>query len=188
MPDLYQILTKCVLNQRKEGGRGGAEKEEFKNFFFWWLARNSDGNPLVLLSSLQSLISTSLTVDRNYFSWSTCLANSVCLSKQCDWFTGIIIKIGGKREPTVLAPSWTLTSHSLLHPRCQTRRARTSLPPRWTLITVCAMLWDPQMKALVKAKSVITLRTVIGSHLALETDQAGVLNHETKVGQILHLL
>lgn len=50
------------------------------------------------------------------------------------------------------------------------------------------MLWDLQMKAVVKAKSVITLQMVIGSHLALETDQVGMLNHATKVGQILHLL
>lgn len=44
------------------------------------------------------------------------------------------------------------------------------------------------MKAVIKAESVITLQMVTGSHLALETDQAGMLNHETKVGQILHLL
>lgn len=44
------------------------------------------------------------------------------------------------------------------------------------------------MKAVVKAKSVITSQMVIGSHLALEADQVGLLNHETKVGHILHLL
>lgn len=44
------------------------------------------------------------------------------------------------------------------------------------------------MKAVVKAKSVITLQVVIGFHLVLETDQARMLKHETKVGQILHLL
>lgn len=50
------------------------------------------------------------------------------------------------------------------------------------------MLWDPQMKAAVKAESIITLQMVIGFHLVLETDQGGMLKHETKVGQILHLL
>lgn len=44
------------------------------------------------------------------------------------------------------------------------------------------------MKAVVKAKSVITLQMVIGFHFVLETDQAGMLKHESKVGQILHLL
>lgn len=50
------------------------------------------------------------------------------------------------------------------------------------------MLSYPQIKAFIKAKSVITWGMVIGSHLALETDQAGMLNRETKIGQILHLL
>lgn len=44
------------------------------------------------------------------------------------------------------------------------------------------------MKALIKGKNVATLQMVTGSHLALETDQAGMLNLETKVGHILHLL
>lgn len=44
------------------------------------------------------------------------------------------------------------------------------------------------MKAAIKVKSIITLQMVIGFHLVLETDQAGMLKHETKVGQILHLL
>lgn len=46
------------------------------------------------------------------------------------------------------------------------------------------------MKAVIKGKKkgVITSRMVIDPHLALETDQAGTLNHETQTGQILHLL
>lgn len=45
------------------------------------------------------------------------------------------------------------------------------------------------MKAAIKVKSIIiTLQMVIDFHLVLETDQAGMLKHETKVGQILHLL
>lgn len=48
------------------------------------------------------------------------------------------------------------------------------------------------MKAVIKKKQrqkqCITSRMVIDSELALETDQAGTLNHETPAGQILHLL
>lgn len=44
------------------------------------------------------------------------------------------------------------------------------------------------MKAVIKEKSVNTLGMVIGSHLALETNQAGLLDPETKGSQILQLL
>ena len=112
-------------------------------------------------------------------------------NKQRDLFIVIIEKnkkTGGKREPGMPVSAWTLTSQPLPHLPCQRSEANASSPPKWTLITVYPGLWDPQMKALIKGKSVTTLRMAIGSHLALETDQVETLNHGIKVGQISHLL
>lgn len=164
--------------------------ESSASSFYDGYSRKSDGwkSPSVLWSSTQSFISTSLTLVRSSVSLNVHMF-TLCLNKQCDWCPGISDNTGGKREPTIPVSAWTLTRHPLPYPPRHVSRANASLPPRWALITVCSVLWDPQMKAVIKAKSVITfLRIVIGPHLALETDQAGMLNHETEVGQILHLL
>lgn len=163
---------------RKGGGREG---KVFAKPLRW--AKSFGGNSLVLL--IFGAIS---------LCWveALLLYGHICQhpSLQTTWLTSLLRSQGNPgeaREPTIPVSPWALPTFSL---------PLTKWGKEWILtshvnVNYClhrALRSTDESSHKNKKKSVITSRMVIESHLALETDQAGMLNHETQDGQIVHLL